>query len=129
MAKYRKFIDNFDYEKFEEWLVENQLRASDVTRELNVNSSYFANARARNCMNYTIYKLLCFTYKLPEGTFLIEKKEEQEETKETAVEQVVTVDNSEVVAKLDELNVSINKLGNVLMQLLEYVNEIKKELK
>ena len=47
--------------------------------------------------------------------------------KEPEPKQIV-MDNKEVVAKLDEILVAINKLGNVNMQILEDLHKITKEL-
>lgn len=57
---------------------------------------------------------------------VIPKPEPVEEKKEEV--KPTGVDNKEVIAKLDELLVAINKLGNVNMQLLEDVHKIAKEL-
>ena len=47
--------------------------------------------------------------------------------KEIEPKQIV-VDNKEVVAKLDEVLVAVNKLGNVNMQILEDLHKLTKEL-
>ena len=57
---------------------------------------------------------------------IIPKPEPIEEKKEEA--KPIVVDNKDVVEKLDEVLVAINKLGNVNMQILENLHKITKEL-
>ena len=59
----------------------------------------------------------------------LEIPEPVEEPKVEAPQSIsVNVDNSEVVKKMDELLVAINKLGNVQMQILEDIHKLTKEL-
>ena len=122
-------MTNIDYDAIYKWAEENKFTITDVARELGFNESYFANSRARNKLSKNAYKFLLLRYGLPEGSF-IKKEPEPEPTERNAPyveDTVVKVDT--LLPKLGELNTSINKLGNIMMQLLEYVKDIRDEVK
>ena len=120
---------NIDYDALYKWAEDNKMQMSQVSRELGFNSGYFTNARLRNRLPKNVYKFLLLRYGLPEGSF-IKKEPEPEPTRcnvQYVEDTVVKVDT--LLPKLEELNTSINKLGNIMMQMLEYVKEIRDEVK
>ena len=129
-----RMISNFDYSAFYKWCENKGLYTSEIARELGYNESFFSNCKTRNALKVGVYKSLLTLYGLPEGSFL---KEEKVSVKEVKVETPTpTVDLTEITNEvksiqneIKELQVSINKLGNIMMQMLEYVGDIRKELK
>ena len=132
-----RMISNFDYDAFNKWCENKGVYSAVIARELGYNSSFFSNCKTRNAIKIGVYKSLLTLYGLPEGSFLKDEKEPVNEVAEVKVETPMpTVDLTEIVDEvksiqneIKELQMSINKLGNIMMQMLEYVGDIRKELK
>lgn len=113
----KAMIKNFDYDKFYEWCNSKGITPNDVSERLGFNRSFFANCKLRNALKPNVYKMLLILYNLPDCTFL--KIDTVSESK--ADDTVVTDTNSDILRKLQDLNASVNKIGNMMMKMLEYL--------
>ena len=124
-----RMISNFDYDGFYKWCDNKGIYTSEIARELGYNNSFFSNCKTRNAIKVGAYKSLLTIYGLPEGSFLKEDKAVVEKPVEEVKTETPTVDLTEITNEIKDLQSSINKLGNIMMQMLEYVGDIRKELK
>lgn len=91
---------------------------SSISREMGYSDSFLGNAIIQNAINKVAIMWLNEHYGI--------KFEEYCETAEVKPEvKEAEKDNNEIIAKLDEILNAINKLGNIQMQELEYLREIK----
>lgn len=125
-------MTNFDWVAFYEWANTHANGVTAVARKLGYNDSFFANARKRNGIRPSVYEFLKLAYNLPEGTFI--KKEEEKvventPTKDTKSDAEIQARFKDIANELTDLNNSVNKLGNIMMQMLEYLKEIRDEVK
>ena len=121
----KAMIRNFDYDKFYEWCNSKGITPNDVSEKLGFNRSFFANCKLRNALKPNVYKMLLILYNLPDCTFL-----KIDTVSESKADDTVVIDtNSDILRELKDLNVSVNRLGNIMMQMLEYLKDIRDEVK
>ena len=79
------------------------------------------------CVNKNTYKGICDLFGLNPEKYLLKEKPKQEEIAIKKVPAKPDVSNATIVAKLDELIMAINKLGNIEMQNMEYLKALTKK--
>ena len=119
-------MKNFDYDALLKWAENHDTTIAEISRSLGFNSSYFTNAKKRNRLPKSSYNFLLMKYSLPDGSFI---KKEQEIVKEAVQVEEKTVDADKILHEIEEVHIAVHKLGNIMMQLLEYVKDIRDEVK
>lgn len=122
----KAMIRNFDYDKFYEWCNSKGITPNDVSEKLGFNRSFFANCKLRNALKPNVYKMFLLIYDLPDCAFL-----KTDIVSESNADNTPATDDSssDTLKELKDLNVSVNRLGNIMMQMLEYLKDIRDEVK
>lgn len=125
------YVNNFDFDASYKWIYDTGLTPTDISREMGYNDSYISNSRGRGRFKTHAYKSLLVRYALPKDSFIKDDPEpviEQAESAESADTNTSNVDLTELTQLVRDLIDSVNKLGNINMQMLTYIHEIKKGL-
>lgn len=91
----------------------------ELSEELGFTRTFFRDCTRRNRINNVGVNYLTAKGILFDDYKIIEEVEQVEEPKT----------NDDITAKLDEILTAINKLGNIQMQQLEYLKEVRDALK
>lgn len=124
MAKQGKVVE-IDIEALEKWIASTGSTKNALSRQLGYDGGFFRHIIERGRMTVPAYKLFCAEFGFEYGCFI--KKEEV--VKEEVIEEKPTYNMDEITKKLDELEVAINKLGNIQMQNMEYLKNISVGIK
>lgn len=122
-----RMISNFDFDAFEKWCKNKGISKSEIAKDLGYNASFFSNCRTRNAIKIGVYKSLLTIYELPEGAFLKEENPVEQAPAEPIMD-APPVDLSGLEAEVKALEIAVDRLGNIMAELLEYVGDIKKLL-
>lgn len=104
---------------FNELLAKTGKTKADISREIGYGECYLSNALRRNNLRKVVMVYLEKNYGITPEQYVLNEGLEVEE------EKTENISSNEIIAKLDELIIAINKLGNIEMQQLEYLKDIK----
>lgn len=133
-AKTTIMIDKVKLKKLvKDYCQSKGITVTDLARELGFSDSYFSDVWDRGTIRQFVINWLDRECGIKYDAYKLNPKPVQTLTKEETQEYLTKMESSDelanIASKIDELNVSINRLGNILMQELEYVKELKDMLK
>lgn len=117
-----------DYSKIEKLMEINGLSNIQLEHALGHTDGFLRHVKNRGTLTLTDYNLVKVLYGMD-----VKATEEPKEEKPAAdysklIKAIEKNNNTEVIAKLDELIQSVNRLGNVNMQILEGLNKTNNHL-
>ena len=116
-----------DYSKIEKLMEINGLSNIQLERALGHTDGFLRHVRNRETLTLSDYNLIKALYGM-DVMATEEKKEEKPAADYSELIKAIEKNNTEVIAKLDELIQSLNRLGNVNMQILESINKTNNHL-
>lgn len=119
-----------DGQKLEQAILKTGKSGAMLSEELGYNGSFFRNNIKRNVISLVAIKFLDEKYgiKFEEYAKAEDKLEVKEEVPKSE-EPTAEISTKEIIDKINELVYAVNKLGNIQMQNMEYLKEIKNKLK
>lgn len=114
-----------DLAKFSKLLKKFEGSRQEFAETIGRSDSWVGNVLNRGTMAKVDALALKAIYKVD---LIIDKPVEEKPEVKQSENVVVTANNAEILAKMNELLTAINRLGNVNMQLLEDLHKITKEL-
>ncbi len=120
---------NFDIEKVDALIANKGITEKEFSESLGHTSGYYRHAKERGTLTTTDYLLIKSIYGIDVE---LKEKEEKIETTNDTIKDIVDVirekNNDDVLKKLDEVLTTMNKLGNIQMQLLEELHKTNSHL-
>lgn len=117
-----------DGQKLKQAIMKTGKSGRMLSEELGYNSSFFLNNIKRNAISMVAVKFLDEKYGIKFEEYAKTEPEVKEEVPKSE-EPTIEIDTKEIIDKINELVYVVNKLGNIQMQNMEYLKEIKDKLK